>query len=175
MHDDSDTGLGDWIEQLVAESTGKGGHGILPVVVPTNQAVNFSPSPPDGFLVVTSSASPPQASSGYSAAVEADLGAQFLLWEAAVAIAGAGIGINPFDQPDVESAKKAARTFLSYSGTEVTPPDVQTDGISAYDTNAASIEEAIANWTKRSLRRTSLRSMYRPGSKSFTSAAKVVS
>ena len=143
VHDDSDTGLGDWIEQLVAESTGKGGHGILPVVVPTNQAVNFSPSPPDGFLVVTSSASPPQASSGYSAAVEADLGAQFLLWEAAVAIAGAGIGINPFDQPDVESAKKAARTFLSYSGTEVTPPDVQTDGISAYDTTAGSIEEAI--------------------------------
>jgi glucose-6-phosphate isomerase len=43
----------------------------------------------------------------------------------------------------VESAKKAARTFLSHSGTEVTPPDVQADGISAYGTPAGSIEEAI--------------------------------
>ena len=155
VYDASDTGLGDWIEQLVAESTGKDGRGILPVVVPTDDAANFSASSPDSFLAVTvpqgreasrevpPSPQPPEASSGYSAAIEADLGAQFLLWEAAVSVAGVGIGINPFDQPDVESAKKAARTFLSYSGTEVTPPDIQTDGISAYDTPAGSIEEAI--------------------------------
>jgi glucose-6-phosphate isomerase len=141
--DASDIGLGDWIEQLVAESTGKDGRGILPVVVPAEHAINFSPNTPDGFLVATGSAVPPASSSGYSAAIEADLGAQFLLWEAAVAIAGAGIGINPFDQPDVESAKQAARTFLTSAGTEVTPPDVQMAGISAYDTSASSLEAAL--------------------------------
>src|SRR4029079_11855410 len=99
-----------------AGSTGKDGRGILPVVVPAEHAMNFSPSTPDGFLVVTGGTEPPESSSGYSAAIEADLGAQFLLWEAAVAVAGAGLGINPFDQPDVESAKQAARTFLTSAG-----------------------------------------------------------
>ena len=143
LRDASGIGLGDWIEQLVAESTGKEGRGILPVVVPTDQAINFSPSTEDAFLLVTGETEPPESSSGYSAAIDADLGAQFLLWEAAVALAGAGIGINPFDQPDVESAKQAARTFLTSAGTEVTPPDIQTDGISAYDTSASTLEDAV--------------------------------
>jgi len=143
LRDASGIGLGDWIEQLVAESTGKDGRGILPVVVPAEHAVNFSPSTPDAFLVVAGGTEPPESSSGYSASVDADLGAQFLLWEAAIAVAGAGLGINPFDQPDVESAKQAARTFLTSAGTEVTPPDVQTAGISAYDTSASTLEAAV--------------------------------
>jgi glucose-6-phosphate isomerase len=143
LRDASGIGLGDWIEQLVAESTGKDGRGILPVVVPADHAVNFSPNTADGFLVVTGGTEPPESFSGYSAAIEADLGAQFLLWEAAVAVAGAGLGINPFDQPDVESAKQAARTFLTSAGTEVTPPDVQTAGISAYETSASTLEAAV--------------------------------
>lgn len=143
LRDASGIGLGDWIEQLVAESTGKQGRGILPVVVPTDQAINFSPSTEDEFLFVTGETEPPESSSGYSAAVDADLGAQFLLWETAVAVAGASMGINPFDQPNVESAKQAARTFLTSAGTEVTPPDIQTDGISAYETPAATLEAAV--------------------------------
>ena len=143
VRDASGIGLGDWIEQLVAESTGKDGHGILPVVVPTEHAINFSPSAVDGFLVTTGSTTLPNSSSGYSAAIEAELGAQFLLWEAAVAVAGAAIGINPFDQPDVESAKQAARTFLTAAGTEVTPADIQAGGISAYDTSATTLEAAV--------------------------------
>jgi len=143
LRDASGIGLGDWIEQLVAESTGKDGRGILPVVVPSDHAVNFSPSTEDAFVLVTGRTDPPESSSGYSAAIDADLGAQLLLWEAAVALAGAGVGINPFDQPDVESAKQAARTFLTSAGTEVTPPDIQTDGISAYDTSAATLEAAV--------------------------------
>ena len=50
--------------------------------------------------------------SGWGAAVDAPLGAQMLLWEYATAVAGRLIGINPFDQPDVESAKQAARDML---------------------------------------------------------------
>jgi glucose-6-phosphate isomerase len=145
LHDASGIGLGDWVEQLVAESTGKGGGGILPVVVPTDHAINYSPGVPDGFLVATGASTPPHASSGYSAAVEGGLGAQFLLWEAAVAVAGAGIGINPFDQPDVESAKQAARTFLTAAGSEVPPADIQSDGISAYDTSAETLAAAVAD------------------------------
>ncbi|MBA2444429.1 MAG: hypothetical protein H0V49_03760 [Nocardioidaceae bacterium] len=51
-------------------------------------------------------------SDGPWVSVSGTLGAQFLLWETATAIAGHMIGINPFDQPDVESAKKAARGLL---------------------------------------------------------------
>ncbi len=143
LRDSSGIGLGDWIEQLVAESTGKAGRGVLPVVLPADDASNFSPSVPDGFLVLVGGTTPPETSSGYAAAVEADLGAQFLLWEAAVALAGVGMAINPFDQPDVESAKKAARTFLDSAGTEITPADLQTEEISAYGTSADTLEAAV--------------------------------
>jgi glucose-6-phosphate isomerase len=143
LRDASRIGVGDWIEQLVAESTGKDGRGILPVVVPAEHAVNFSPSPADGFLITIGSSTPPDASSGYSAAIEADLGAQLLLWEAAVAVAGAGIGINPFDQPDVESAKQAARKFLTAGGGRSEQPIISADGIAAYGTDAVTLEMAV--------------------------------
>ena len=54
--------------------------------------------------------------SGWGASVDATLGAQFLLWEHATAVAGHVLGINPFDQPDVESAKQAARAMLDGGG-----------------------------------------------------------
>ncbi len=50
--------------------------------------------------------------SGDSVRVGGTLGAQMLLWEAAIAVSGRLLGINPFDQPDVESAKQAARGLL---------------------------------------------------------------
>ncbi|WP_228943294.1 glucose-6-phosphate isomerase [Nocardioides sp. Leaf374] len=118
-------GFGDWAEQLVAESTGKDGKGILPVVVGSVAAPNFSPSSADEVLVTlgpdAAAAEAARPASGWGAHVDAGLGAQMLLWEYATAVAGRVIGINPFDQPDVESAKAAAREMLDGGGASPTP------------------------------------------------------
>jgi glucose-6-phosphate isomerase len=122
-------GFGDWAEQLIAESTGKQGRGILPVVVEGTDAPNFDPSTSDEVLVgigpdpFFDKVTP---ASGWGASVDAPLGAQMLLWEFATVIAGQIIGINPFDQPDVESAKVAARSLLDGSG--ATPEAAFSDG-----------------------------------------------
>ena len=116
--------LGDWAEQLIAESTGKDGKGILPVVVDSTGAPNFVPSSPDEVLgtygpdFVFDSIRP---ASAWGVTVEATLGGQLLLWEFATAVAGRVLGINPFDQPDVESAKAAAREMLDGGGSTPTP------------------------------------------------------
>ncbi|MGI9155430.1 MAG: glucose-6-phosphate isomerase [Marmoricola sp.] len=142
-------GFGDWAEQLIAESTGKDGKGILPIVVPSQQAPNFSPSTADEVLV---SYGPDEASvtpeSGWGATVHAALGSQLLLWEYAVAVTGRLIGINPFDQPDVESAKAAARDMLERdtAGADATFTDA---GIGVFDTgwlpeDVVTVEAAVA-------------------------------
>src|SRR5699024_184594 len=59
--------------------------------------------------------------------VSGTLGAQLLLWEAATAVAGRLLGINPFDQPDVESAKSAARSLMEDS-TDTPEPALGADG-----------------------------------------------
>jgi glucose-6-phosphate isomerase len=102
-------GFGHWIEQLLAESTGKNGTGVLPIVVgsPTDPEVRLPPRD-----VVPAYLGQPGSSPSRSIVVRGPLGAQFLLWEYATAIAGRILGINPFDQPDVESAKAAARGLL---------------------------------------------------------------
>ncbi|MDP9221450.1 MAG: glucose-6-phosphate isomerase, partial [Actinomycetota bacterium] len=99
------SGFGDWAEQLIAESTGKLGKGVLPVVVEGVNAPNFTPSTADSVLVTIGAGESPSATSGFTASVTGSLGAQMLLWEYSVAVASRVIGINPFDQPDVESAK----------------------------------------------------------------------
>ncbi len=122
-------GFGDWAEQLMAESTGKHGKGVLPVVVESTAATNFDPSTADEVLVSIGSGFPfehVRPSSGYGATVDAALGAQVLLWEYAVAVVGRLLGINPFDQPDVESAKEAARGLLGGGGN--VPDPAFTDG-----------------------------------------------
>jgi glucose-6-phosphate isomerase len=134
-------GIGDWIEQLVAESTGKLGKGILPVVVPFENATNFNPSTADSVLVSLGAVSVPESQSGYAATIDAPLGAQMQLWEVAVAVAGWSIGINPFDQPDVESAKKAARELLDGAGS-VPDPDFTEDGIDVYGAGS-SLKDAV--------------------------------
>ncbi len=114
--------FGDWAEQLVAESTGKDGLGILPVVVEGPDAPGFTPSSPDVVLAGYGRSTPHVApASGWAVHVDGPLGAQLLLWEYATAIAGRVIGINPFDQPDVESAKAAARDLLDGGGESPTP------------------------------------------------------
>ncbi|MEO6605284.1 MAG: glucose-6-phosphate isomerase [Aeromicrobium sp.] len=143
MADRSRHGFGDWIEQLVAESTGKDGKGVLPVVVPSENAINFNPSTSDSILLSIDGPDAPEAQSGYGIAVTAPLGAEMLIWETAVAVAGNVIGINPFDQPDVESAKKAAREQLDGSGPSASPDTTDGD-IDMYGTSAQSLETALA-------------------------------
>jgi glucose-6-phosphate isomerase len=124
-------GFGDWAEQLIAESTGKDGKGILPVVVGSTDAPNFTPSTPDEVLATFGpeevlGGDGVRPASGWGISVDATLGAQMLLWEHATAVAGRIMGINPFDQPDVESAKAAAREMLDGGGS--TPEPAFTDG-----------------------------------------------
>ncbi len=101
-------GFGNWAEQLIAESTGKQGVGLLPVVVEGIDAPGFADHGADATAVVIG-----PATGAAQIAVTGTLGGQFLLWEYAIALAGRLIGINPFDQPDVESAKQATRDLLS--------------------------------------------------------------
>ena len=134
-------GLGDWAEQLIAESTGKDGKGLLPVVTGTGTP-EAAANPPelvdqaDDVLAVrlvpatdeTDDASDGQADAGpATVTVAGPLGAQMLLWEYATSIAGRLIGINPFDQPDVESAKAAARGLLTATPEPETPAFVDGD------------------------------------------------
>ncbi|GAA3824590.1 glucose-6-phosphate isomerase [Sphaerisporangium flaviroseum] len=103
--DDSLSGINgfpDWAEQLIAESTGKQGKGILPVV-------GSDPTDADDEIVVGVDT---------EAAVQVDgpLGAQFLVWEYATAIAGRLLGINPFDQPNVAESKENTARILREAG-----------------------------------------------------------
>lgn len=104
-------GFGDWAEQLIAESTGKLGKGVLPIVLsPSSPELNFGIAD----LLVVRVVADASTVSGDEVAVSGPLGAQFLLWEYATAIASRLLGVNPFDQPDVESAKIAARGMLEH-------------------------------------------------------------
>jgi glucose-6-phosphate isomerase len=100
-------GFPDWAEQLIAESTGKNGTGLLPVAVEGVAAPGFADAGPDATPVAIG-----PAAGGALISTGGPLGGQILLWEYAVAVAGRLLGINPFDQPDVEAAKIAARALL---------------------------------------------------------------
>ena len=111
-------GFGMWLEQLVAESTGKHGTGLLPVV---GEPVGASEVYGDDRLFVQIGGDPRQldalAAAGhptYHLPVDDPLalGGEVLRWEIATALTGAALGSNPFDQPDVEAAKQAARRSL---------------------------------------------------------------
>ncbi|HET9140082.1 glucose-6-phosphate isomerase [Actinophytocola sp.] len=100
-------GFGDWAEQLIAESTGKDGTGILPVVVEGPDAPGFADAGDDATPCAIGA---PDGAAQLGTA--GSLGGLILLWEYATAVAGRLLAINPFDQPDVEAAKKAARALL---------------------------------------------------------------
>jgi glucose-6-phosphate isomerase len=120
-------GFPDWAEQLIAESTGKLGKGVLPIAVEGPEAEEVRS--PGHDLVAAGLASPHDPVTDRLGSpwvtVSGTLGAQLLTWETATAVAGRLIGINPFDQPDVESAKKAARGLLDKQPEE--EPAVITD------------------------------------------------
>jgi glucose-6-phosphate isomerase len=99
-------GFGDWAEQLIAESTGKIGRGLLPVVVGDTDSPGFEQR--NDTHLLTLGGSPPATGT----TVSGPLGGQFLLWEFATAIAGKIIGIDPFNQPNVQESKDNTKAVL---------------------------------------------------------------
>ena len=123
--------LGLWIEQLIAESTGKEGKGILPVVgEPLGEPdvygedrvfVSISLADSDHNLDALAQAGHPVIQRRLSDLY--DLGAEFFVWEFATACAGWSLGINPFDQPNVQEAKDATKELLAEFTKEGKLPD----------------------------------------------------
>ncbi len=114
-------GFGDWAEQLIAESTGKLGRGILPVVLDVNSP-ELSENLADLQIVrIVGDWDDTREVANGDIEIAGSLGSQLLLWEYATVVAGRILGINPFDQPDVESAKIATRALID-NPTTPTPP-----------------------------------------------------
>ena len=100
--DESPTGFGLWAEQLLAESTGKQGKGLVPA---PGEAAD-GPDRQPGALELGD---------------REGLGAEFYRWEFATAVAGHVLGINPFDQPDVQAAKDRTNEVLASGEPDVEP------------------------------------------------------
>ncbi len=152
--------FGAWLEQLLAESTGKIGRGLIPVD-------REQPGPPAVygkdrvFVYVRLSSSPDPAQDGAMRALEEagepvvridvedmyDLGKEFFRWEMATAVAGSIIGINPFDQPDVEASKKVTRELT----TEYENTGAFTQETPVYEENGLRIftDSRNAGWLKK--------------------------
>jgi transaldolase/glucose-6-phosphate isomerase len=148
--------IGAWLEQLLAESTGKNGKGLIPV---DREAIGEPKQYANDrifvYLRLATGAHPDQEQ--HVAAIEKaghpvvridvpdiyDLGQEYFRWEIATAVAGSIIGINPFDQPDVEASKNATRALTSeYEKTGSLPaeqPVFEADGIRLFTDDA--------NWT----------------------------
>jgi len=157
--------FGDWVEQLIAESTGKDGKGILPVVrEPLGLPTNYGE---DRFFVYlglngdeSQDAALAELERGGNPVVRLslhdlyDLGEQFFFWEIAIAVACYRMGINPFDQPNVEVSKVLAREITAEyrkKGTlPVESPLIEEDGITVYgEVKENSIESALSNFMKQ--------------------------
>jgi transaldolase/glucose-6-phosphate isomerase len=129
--------LGAWLEQLLAESTGKDGKGLIPV----DQEPLGSPRVYGNdrlFVYIRLESAPDAAQDAAMAALENaghpvvrilvanpyELGEEFFRWEIATAVAGSILGINPFNQPDVEASKVATRQLTAeYEKTGTLPPE----------------------------------------------------
>ncbi len=138
--------FGYWVEQLIAESTGKHGRGILPVeeeelgepgVYGSDRlfvGLTLADDGPDGGLDRLAAAGHPVVR--IALADRLDLGAQFFRWEMATAVAGAVIGVNPFDEPNVAESKKNTHDLLEQWKTErgfnVGGPSASGDGLEVY-------------------------------------------
>ena len=108
-------GLSDWAEQLVAESTGKNQVGRLPVVI------EKAATSPNVFSIAYAGSA--------DLVVEADLAAQFIIWEWVTALVGAALVIDPFNQPNVTEAKEQTSALLKeWSGLLPTFTAPHTDG-----------------------------------------------
>src|SRR6266404_4263423 len=156
--------LGSWLEQLLAESTGKNGHGLIPVDRETVAkpetygedrlfAYLRLESAPD-VLQDTAIADLERAGQPVVIISVADvynLGQEFFRWEIATAVAGSIIGINPFDQPDVEASKVATKKLTEeYERTGSLPAETaifEAEGIKLFadNRNAEALNAAIGN------------------------------
>jgi transaldolase/glucose-6-phosphate isomerase len=154
--------LGAWLEQLVAESTGKEGKGLIPV---DREAIGDAKVyGADRVFVYLRLKSAPDSSQDTSVdGLEKaghpvvritvddpyDLGEEFFRWEIATAVAGSILGIHPFDQPDVEASKTATRKLTDeYENSGALPtetPIFSESGISLFtdDKNAAALAKSI--------------------------------
>ncbi len=153
--------LGAWLEQLLAESTGKIGKGIIPVdrerlaspeiygndrVFAYIRLESGADADQDAKVAAIEKAGHPVVR--ISMADIYELGAEFFRWEIATAVAGAIIGINAFNQPDVEASKIATRNLTSeYEKTGSLPPEkpvVEDSGIKLFtdEKNAAELAKA---------------------------------
>ncbi len=151
--------LGAWLEQLIAESTGKVGKGIIPV----DREKLAKPEAYGNdrvFAYLRLETKPDKKQDAAVAALEKDglpvvriavkniynLGQEFFRWEMATAVAGAIIGINAFNQPDVEASKIETKKLTSeYESTGKLPPEApffQSDGLKFYadEKNAAALK-----------------------------------
>jgi transaldolase/glucose-6-phosphate isomerase len=170
--------LGAWLEQLLAESTGKIGKGIIPVDREALAAPDVYGSD-RVFVYVRLESGADADQDAKVAAIEKtghpvvritmadiyDLGAEFFRWEIATAVAGAIIGINAFNQPDVEASKIATRELTSaYEKTGSLPaekPVVEDAGVKLFtdDKNAAELaktagsDKSLAGYLKAHLAR----------------------
>lgn len=114
--------LGLWIEQLIAESTGKEGKGIIPIAgEPLAGPSSYGDDRLFVSICVQGGPENPQLQALEAAGHPVvhrmlndvyDLGAEFFIWEMATAFAGWRIGINPFDQPNVQESKDATKALL---------------------------------------------------------------
>ncbi len=146
-----------WIEQLVAESTGKNGKGIVPVgsepqLPPESygkdrlfislELTGDEPSASAIDLMAMAQAGHPVMS--IELAEKADLGQEMFRWEMATAAAGAILRINPFDQPDVQLAKELAKRAMAEPdfGSEAT------GGGSIDITSRDGLERELEDWVK---------------------------
>ena len=144
--------FGLWVEQLIAESTGKNGKGVVPIAgEPLADPASYGT---DRLFVRVKLGSDGGAEDSairglktFAPVAEiavdepAALGAEFLRWEIATAVAGAILGIDPFDQPNVQQAKDATQKLLGeYKATKRLPiaaPDATPDKVALTLTNTA--------------------------------------
>jgi transaldolase/glucose-6-phosphate isomerase len=157
--------FGDWAEQLIAESTGKDGKGILPVVrEPLGLPANYGEDRLFVYVGLNGDKSQDAAlaelEKGGNPVVRFslhdlyDLGEQFFFWEMAIAVAGSRLGINPFDQPNVDAAKVLAREITAeYREKGMLPAEsslTEENGITVYgEVTANSVESALTNFMKQ--------------------------
>ncbi|HEY6351421.1 MAG TPA: bifunctional transaldolase/phosoglucose isomerase [Candidatus Angelobacter sp.] len=156
--------LGAWLEQLLAESTGKQGKGLIPVDREQLGAPEVYGNDRLFVYVRLENAADPAQDSQVEAFRKAgqpvvridlahiyDIGGEFFRWEIATAVAGSIIGINPFDQPDVEASKIVTRQLTEeYEKTGKLPeekPLWEGDGIKLFtdDRNAANLRKTVGD------------------------------
>jgi transaldolase/glucose-6-phosphate isomerase len=143
-----------WIEQLVAESTGKDGRGIIPVVdEPPRSPEGYGPD--RNFVHIFLLGSGPSGEerlldlerAGHPVSrIQLDnlglIGQEFFRWELAVAAAGSILGINPFNEPDVRAAKELARDVMENRGTPAGEGDIPLLGLDHRD----ALSDALGHW-----------------------------